>query len=724
MHRLRSARAALVFIYLVAHLVWLPRGLEDLDSVNFALGVRDFDVARHQPHPPGYPVYIALAKGSTATLRVLGIEAASSRGLALWSAVGAALALPALLLLFRRLEGRPVLALWTVVAVAACPLFWFTGLRPLSDMLGFAAAAWAVALVAGKPSTRALAGSAVVAGLAIGIRSQTAVLTLPFLAYQTLLRRNPSVAIAAAAAFAAGAIAWGIPLIVASGGLSSYLHALDFQAGADFEGVVMLWTHHTKHDIAAAVIDTFVWPWDWWTGLVVCVLALGGLARVLWRSPRAAAALAILFGPYAVFHLLFQETVTTRYALPQVPLVAYGAIAALEGLPARAMQAAAIGIAALSLSIAVPASSQYARDGAPIFRVFDDMAATAHGGDRVDLIGMHAIARRPAQWAAPILPARVAKAPHGREWLTLVSAWQGNPSARIWFAADPARTDLALFDPHAREIARSYTWGFPELPFVGGARPNDVDWLHMQPPNWMLDRGWSLTAEIGGITARERTGPDTAPAVAWLKRRPDAATVVLGGRHIGAGTATVNVRLNGEPLATFAVPSGFFLRLLELPAGALGKAPGYQPLDVTSVGSVSLEQFDAQPAGVPMFGLDRGWHEPEFSRAAGRPWRWASERAELWVRPVGRAVTLRISGENPLRSFDSAPHVRLLAGEREIASFDPAADFDHAIPVPADALAAVNGRLTLQTSKFFVPGGAGGGDQRHLALKVFQVSVD
>lgn len=724
MHHLRSARAALVFIYLAAHLVWLPRTLEDIDSVNFALGVRDFDVARHQPHPPGYPVYIALAKVSTATLRTLGIEAAAPRGLAIWSAIGAALALPALLLLFRRLEGRSGLAPWAVVTVAACPLFWFTGLRPLSDMLGFAAAIWTVALAAGNPSAPALAGAGLLAGLAVGIRSQTAVLTLPFLAYQTLLRRTPSAAIGVVAAFAAGAVAWGIPLVVASGGLGSYLHALNFQAGADFEGVVMLWTHHTKHDIAMAVLNTFVWPWDWWTGLAVCVLAVVGLVRVAWRSPRAAVALAVLFAPYAAFHLLFQETVTTRYAVPLVPLVAYGALAALEGLPARAMQAAAIGIAALSLSVAVPAASLYAREGAPIFRVFDDMAATAHGGDRVDLIGMHASARRPAEWAAPILPARVAKAPHGREWLTLVSAWQGNPSARIWFAADPTRTDLALFDPHARETARAYTWGFPELPFVGGARPNDVDWLHMEPPNWMLDRGWSVTAEVGGQTARDGTGPAVAPAIAWLKRRPDAVTAVLGGRHIGAGTATVQVRLDGVPLETFPVPSGFFLRLLELPAGALDKAPGYQPLDVTSVGTVSLEQFDAQPAGVPMFGFDRGWHEPEFNPALGRAWRWASERADLWVRPVGRAVTLHIAGESPLRNFDAAPHVRLLAGEREIAAFDPSADFDQAIVVPDEVLAAAKGRLTLQTSKFFVPGSAGSGDQRHLALKVFRVSVE
>src|SRR6266704_2745453 len=83
-------------------------------------------------------------------------------------------------------------------------------------------------------------------------------------------------------------------------------------------------------------------------------------------------------------------------------------------------------------------------------------------------------------WAAPILPARVAKAPHGREWLPLVALWRAEPSARVWFLADPTRTDLAVFDSRARDLARAYRWGFVEPPFVGGARPNDVDWYRMQ----------------------------------------------------------------------------------------------------------------------------------------------------------------------------------------------------------------------------------------------------
>ena len=37
--------------------------LDDLDSVNFALAVEKFDITQGRPHAPGYPVYVAIAKG-------------------------------------------------------------------------------------------------------------------------------------------------------------------------------------------------------------------------------------------------------------------------------------------------------------------------------------------------------------------------------------------------------------------------------------------------------------------------------------------------------------------------------------------------------------------------------------------------------------------------------------------------------------------------------------
>jgi hypothetical protein len=739
----RRSAGTLLLIFALAHLALLPRTLEDLDSINFALGVQQFDVARHQPHPPGYPVFIGLAKASTAAMRLLHIDAAAPRGLAFWSAICGAAAIPALLVFFGALERRLSVSWWAAVVTACSPLFWSTALRPLSDMTGFAFAIGAQALMVrallrrrddppGLSPDTSIIVAAFVAGFAIGVRSQTAALTVPLLALTLLQppRAGVRAGLSAAFAVAMGIAAWAIPLVIASGGPTEYLHALGAQAGEDFAGVVMLWTHPTPRVAVSALLNTFVWPWNWRVGILVCVLAAIGIVRIALRSRRALIVLVVAFAPYAAFHLLFHETETIRYALPLVPLMAYAAVAALEG-PWRMLPMGAGALAAVSLVIALPASAMYAREGAPVFRAFDDMATTAHIGERVDTIAIHASARRAAEWAAPILPGRVAKAPHGREWLTLVALWKAQPSARVWFAADPKRTDLAMFDPRARDLARSYRWGFVEPPIVGGARPDNIDWYRMQPPGWMLDRGWSITAEVGGITARDGLGPHVAPSVAWVRTRTVDAALVIGGRNLGSASdapITLKISAAGKSLASWPLAPGFFFHQTTIASGILDEPSAFVPLAVTAESRahvpVSLEQFDLQGPGVPMFGYGEGWYEPEYNLSFGRPWRWTSERSVLWVRPIGRPVVVRIRGESPLRYFDSAPHVRLSVAGREIAAFDPSADFDQTITVPDDALTQAQGQIVLESSRFFVPGRNGGGDQRHLALRIYAVSVE
>ena len=56
---------------LAAHVPFVAPSLEDIDSINFALGLRDFDPAKHQPHPPGSPVYIALGRALLALVSIV-----------------------------------------------------------------------------------------------------------------------------------------------------------------------------------------------------------------------------------------------------------------------------------------------------------------------------------------------------------------------------------------------------------------------------------------------------------------------------------------------------------------------------------------------------------------------------------------------------------------------------------------------------------------------------
>jgi hypothetical protein len=82
---------------------------------------------------------------------------------------------------------------------------------------------------------------------------------------------------------------------------------------------------------------------------------------------------------------------------------------------------------------------------------------------------------------------------------------------------------------------------------------------------------------------------------------------------------------------------------------------------------------------------------------------------------------LTIRGESPLKYVGEPPTVRITAGPRLLATFRPSADFTWRVEVPADALAAANGVVTIETDRTYLPGPAEGtADTRTLGLRIFE----
>ncbi|HMB80295.1 MAG TPA: hypothetical protein VKI43_09530, partial [Vicinamibacterales bacterium] len=334
----------LALLFLALHLPYLPSSLDDLDSINFALGIHRFDVALHQPHPPGYPVFMLLAKAMYA------IVPAEASALALISVAGGALGVLAIAKLFRRLDGAGAPVAWPLAATAVAittPLYWFTAVRPLSDSSGFAAALAVQAMTLAVTTTRGLVLAAFCAGLASGLRSQVLWLTVPLLALRAFRPiPNPKSLIPAAAAFAAGVLLWFVPLVIVSGGPSAYWRALFDQGAADLGNIQMLWTQHGARDLMDAAYYACVAPWAAWPiAAAALVCAAIGVLRLFRRQRPALLLLAAAFGPYFLFDLLFQETFTSRYALPLVVPMAYLAVAGLRLLPWDTGLAFAVAIA-------------------------------------------------------------------------------------------------------------------------------------------------------------------------------------------------------------------------------------------------------------------------------------------------------------------------------------------------------------------------------------------
>ena len=80
--------------------------------------------------------------------------------------------------------------------------------------------------------------------------------------------------------------------------------------------------------------------------------------------------------------------------------------------------------------------------------------------------------------------------------------------------------------------------------------------------------------------------------------------------------------------------------------------------------------------------------------------------------------------ESPLRYFDRASKVRIMAGDRELAAMEVSETLPWVVTVPADALAASGGLVTIETDQAFVPfERTGVADKRRLGLRIFSADV-
>src|ERR1700720_3676904 len=176
---LRRVALVAVAAAVMTRVPFAARRLWDHDSVQFALGVERYDLAAHHPHPPGYPLYIAVLK----LLAMLGVD--SLHGMVALSildaALGAALIVPLTARLASGVGTRAVRAGALAAALYVFnPLLWFYGELPLvyavegGMTVGLAYAALRMADGRG-PFLAACAAFA----LAGGVRPSTLVLLLP-----------------------------------------------------------------------------------------------------------------------------------------------------------------------------------------------------------------------------------------------------------------------------------------------------------------------------------------------------------------------------------------------------------------------------------------------------------------------------------------------------------------------------------------------------------------
>ena len=212
---------ALAALTVLSRLPYRARMLYNWDAVQFALALREYDVVKHQPHPPGYILYVGLGRLVNAWV---GDPTAAYVTLAV--AFSGVTTFVVYALARSVYDRRTALAAATLLAVS--PLFWFYG----SVGLTYAGEALFASLVA-YFAFRALDGSetdvwlaAAYLGVAGGMRQSMLLLLLPlWLVAACLAARRARTVLIGLAVLAVVVLAWLVPMIGLTGGVGRYLEA-------------------------------------------------------------------------------------------------------------------------------------------------------------------------------------------------------------------------------------------------------------------------------------------------------------------------------------------------------------------------------------------------------------------------------------------------------------------------------------------------------------------
>jgi len=211
----------LALVTLLSRWPYRARMLYNWDAVQFALALHEFDVAKHQPHPPGYLLYVGLGRLLNASLADPTLAYVA---LAMLFSAGSTFVL---YWLARRLYDRAT-ALIAASLLAVSPLFWFygsVGLTYAGEAFAASVVAWFAygALTGHVPS---LYWGALAVGLTGGMRQSVLVLLLPLWLGSALLgiRSRRRVAIAGGILLAS-VLAWLLPMLWLTGGPAAYVGA-------------------------------------------------------------------------------------------------------------------------------------------------------------------------------------------------------------------------------------------------------------------------------------------------------------------------------------------------------------------------------------------------------------------------------------------------------------------------------------------------------------------
>ncbi len=210
----------LVSLMAITRVAFRSHYLYDVDSVNFALALDRFDPSAHQPHPPGYFLYVCLGRLANEIFQDANTAFVAISILAGCGAM-------AMIIALTRSWFDASAARFAGLIFLLSPLVWFHGTVALTYIVEafFSALAGYLCWRVNRGSVEFIVPGAIVVGIAAGFRPSSILFLGPLLLFSC---RGASLgrALAGLGTLALTVLAWLVPMIRESGGLAIYTSSL------------------------------------------------------------------------------------------------------------------------------------------------------------------------------------------------------------------------------------------------------------------------------------------------------------------------------------------------------------------------------------------------------------------------------------------------------------------------------------------------------------------
>lgn len=279
----RIAVAVTAVLIAATRFVALAKGPWDWDEILFCLAVGDYNVVLHQPHPPGFPFYIFLA-------RIVHFFSDSAfHSLQAVNVIAAMAAFPVMFAVARAFRLRFLPSFWAAVLFAFLPNVWFYGGTAFSDepaMVLFLGAIAAFLFAARSANAKTYYLASTILACALMVRPQNAIVAMfpwAFATYVFVRAKRTPVALTGAA-MTAGFTILGYGIGAWATGFADYFdalyrHFLYVQKSDSVSAAI----RPPLYKVVAMMLDPYQ---AGKVSIAMNVLALIGIIRGVVREPR------------------------------------------------------------------------------------------------------------------------------------------------------------------------------------------------------------------------------------------------------------------------------------------------------------------------------------------------------------------------------------------------------------------------------------------------------